>query len=60
MANEQESEELDLGEEKGGKSKLIIIIAIVAVVLIGGSAGHQQCQNHRYQQCGSAILFQPQ
>lgn len=36
MANEQESEELDLGEEKSGKSKLIIIIAIVAVVLIGG------------------------
>ncbi|MES9861912.1 MAG: flagellar basal body-associated FliL family protein [Candidatus Thiodiazotropha sp. LLP2] len=36
MANEQESEDLDLGEEKGGKSKLIIIIAIAAVLLIGG------------------------
>ncbi len=36
MANEQATEELDLGEEKSSKSKLIIIIAIVAVLLIGG------------------------
>ena len=36
MANEEASEELDLGEEKSGKSKLIIIIAVVAVLLIGG------------------------
>jgi flagellar FliL protein len=35
MANEQASEDLDLGEEKSGKSKLIIIIAIAAVLLIG-------------------------
>lgn len=36
MADEKETEDLDLGEEKSGKSKLIIIIAAVAVVLIGG------------------------
>jgi flagellar FliL protein len=36
MANEQASEELDLGEEKKSKSKLIIIIAIAALLLIGG------------------------
>ncbi|MCU7842928.1 MAG: flagellar basal body-associated FliL family protein [Candidatus Thiodiazotropha sp. (ex Monitilora ramsayi)] len=36
MADENGAEELDLGEEKPGKSKLIIIIALVAVLLIGG------------------------
>lgn len=36
MANEQEAEDLDLGEEKSGKSKLIIIIAVAALLLIGG------------------------
>lgn len=36
MADQQSTEELDLGEEKSSKSKLIIIIAIVAVLLIGG------------------------
>ncbi|MCU7916900.1 MAG: flagellar basal body-associated FliL family protein [Candidatus Thiodiazotropha sp. (ex Epidulcina cf. delphinae)] len=36
MANEQATEELDLGEEKPNKTKLILIIAIVAVLLIGG------------------------
>ncbi|MCU7906116.1 MAG: flagellar basal body-associated FliL family protein [Candidatus Thiodiazotropha sp. (ex Epidulcina cf. delphinae)] len=36
MANEQATEELDLGEEKPNTTKLILIIVIVAVVLIGG------------------------
>lgn len=37
MVNDQAAEELDLGEEKTGKSKLILIIAIAAVLLIGGA-----------------------
>lgn len=37
MANENEGEDLDLGEEKSGKSKLvIIIIAAVLLLLVGG------------------------
>jgi flagellar FliL protein len=36
MANEKETDELDLGEEKSGKNKLIIIISAVALLLIGG------------------------
>ena len=38
MANQQATEDLDLGEEKTSKKKLIIIIAIVAVVLLCGGA----------------------
>ncbi len=36
MAKEQEAEDLDLGQEKSGKSKLIIIIGVAALLLIGG------------------------
>ncbi len=36
MAKEQEAEDLDLGQEKSGKSKLIIIIGLAALLLIGG------------------------
>ena len=36
MANQEATEDLDLGEERTSKKKLIIIIAIVAVVLLGG------------------------
>jgi flagellar FliL protein len=39
MANEQEAEDLDLGEEKSPKSKLLVIIIAAAVVLLlGGGA----------------------
>ncbi|MGD9164528.1 MAG: flagellar basal body-associated FliL family protein [Chromatiales bacterium] len=38
MANEKEAEDLDLGEEKPGKGKLIIIISAAALLLIGAGA----------------------
>jgi flagellar FliL protein len=36
MANDNENDELDLGEEKPSKKKLLIIIALIVLLLIGG------------------------
>ncbi|MDJ0806512.1 MAG: flagellar basal body-associated FliL family protein [Gammaproteobacteria bacterium] len=36
MANQENNQDLDLGEEKSGKKKLIIIIALVVLLFIGG------------------------
>ena len=36
MANEDENDDLDLGEERPSKKKLLIIIALIVFLLIGG------------------------
>jgi flagellar FliL protein len=38
MAKQDAPEDLDLGEERSGKTKLIVILVIAALLLIGGGA----------------------